>query len=154
MGFLNFNRRFVAGFSKKALPLTRLTTKDTEFNWGKEQDDAVKQLKEAYMNPPVLVTFQTNQPAKIKTDASDLAIGACLYQQKEDKWHPVAYYSRKMTALEQNYDIHDKELLAVVESLKHWRVYAESCSQLDIFTDHKNLLNFIITKALNRRQVR
>ena len=119
MGFLNFNRRFVAGFSKKALPLTRLTTKDTEFNWGKEQDDAVKQLKEACMNPPVLVTFQTNQPAKIETDASDLAIGACLYQQKEDKWHPVAYYSRKITAPEQNYDIHDKELLAVVESLKH-----------------------------------
>ena len=67
----------------------------------------------------MLVTFQTNQPAKIETDASDLAIGACLYQQKEGKWHPVAYYSRKMTAPEQNYDIHDKELLAVVESLKH-----------------------------------
>ena len=57
LGFLNFNRRFVAGFSKKALPLIRLTAKDTEFNWGKEQDDAVKQLKEACMNPPVLVTF-------------------------------------------------------------------------------------------------
>ena len=71
------------------------------------------------MNPPVLVTFQTNQLAKIETDASDLAIGACLYQQKKDKWHLVAYYSRKITVLEQNYDIHDKELLVVVESLKH-----------------------------------
>ena len=80
-----------------------------------------------------------------------MAIGACLCQQKEGKWHPVAYYLRKMMALEQNYDIYDKELLAVVESLKYWRVYAESYSQLNIFTDYKNLLNFIITKVLNRR---
>ena len=154
LGFLNFNRRFVEGFSKKALPLTRLTAKDKEFKWGKEQDDAVLQLKKACMEPPVLCTFQVNQPARIETDASDLAIGACLCQQKDSKWHPVAYYSRKMTAPEQNYDIHDKELLAVVEALKHWRVYAESCSDLDIFTDHKNLLNFTTTKTLNRRQVR
>ena len=53
--------------------------------------------------------------------------------------------------LEQNYDIYNKELLIVVESLKYWRVYAESYSQLNIFTDYKNLLNFIITKALNQR---
>ena len=71
------------------------------------------------MEPPVLCTFQINQPARIETDASDLAIGACLCQQKDSKWHPVAYYSRKMTAPEQNYDIHDKELLAVVEALKY-----------------------------------
>ena len=60
-----------------------------------------------------------NQPARIETDASDLAIGACLYQRKEDKWHPVTYYLRKITAPKQNYDIHDKELLVIVESLKH-----------------------------------
>ena len=50
---------------------------------------------------------------------------------------------------EQNYDIHDKELLAVVKALKHWRVYAESCLELDMFIDHKNLLNFTTMKALN-----
>ena len=53
-----------------------------------------------------------------------------------------------MTAPEQNYDIHDKELFVVVEALKHWRVYDESCSELDIFTNYKNLLDFTTTKAL------
>ena len=51
-----------------------------------------------------------------------------------------------MTAPEQNYDIHDKELLAVVSALQNWRVYVESCSELTIYTDHKNLLNFTIIK--------
>ena len=73
---------------------------------------------------------------------------------KDQRWHPVTYYSRKMSAAEQNYNIHDKELLAVVYTLQNWRVYAESCSDLTIFTDHKNLLNFTTTKELNRRQVR
>ena len=119
LGFLNFNRRFVEGFSKKALPLTKLVAKDKEFQWGKEQEDAVAMLKQACTNPPVLCTFRNNEPTRIETDASDLAIGACLCQRRNEKWHPVAYYSRKMTAPEQNYDIHDKELLAVVEALKY-----------------------------------
>ena len=59
-----------------------------------------------------------------------------------------------MSAPEQNYNIYDKELLAVVYALQNWRVYAESCSELTIYTDHKNLLSFTTTKALNRRQVR
>ena len=70
------------------------------------------------------------------------------------EWHPVTYYSRKMSQVEQNYDIHDIELLAVVNALKHWRVYVESSSELTILTDHKNLTTFTTTKKLNRRQVR
>ena len=62
----------------------------------------------------MLCTFQANEPARIEIDASDLVIGACLCQMKDQKWHPVTYYSRKMSAAEQNYDIYDKELLAVV----------------------------------------
>ena len=59
-----------------------------------------------------------------------------------------------MTQAEQNYDIHDKELLAVVNALKHWRVYAESSSELTVLTDHRNLTMFMTTKKLNRQQVR
>jgi hypothetical protein len=72
----------------------------------------------------------------------------------EGKWHPIAYYSRKFLGPEERYDVYDKELLAIVACLQHWRVYAESCSELMIFTDHKNLVNFTTTKVLNRRQVR
>jgi len=99
----------------------------------------------------VLCTFHSGELARIETDALDLVIRACLYQLKDGKWHPIAYYSRKMLAAEQNYDIHDKELLAIICALQHWRVYAESCLELTIFTDYKNLLNFTITKELNRR---
>lgn len=66
----------------------------------------------------------------------------------------MAYYSRKFSEPEERYDMHDKELLAIVDALEHWRVYAESCSDLTIFTDHKNLTYFTTTKKLNRRQVR
>ena len=59
-----------------------------------------------------------------------------------------------MSQTEQNYDIHNKELLAVINTLEHWRVYTESSSELTVLTDHKNLTMFTITKKLNRQQVR
>jgi hypothetical protein len=59
-----------------------------------------------------------------------------------------------MTSYKENYDVHDKELLAIVVVLEHWRIYAESCLDLVIFLDYKNLVNFTTTKTLNRRQVR
>jgi hypothetical protein len=85
----------------------------------------------------------------METDASDLAMGMCAKQERDGKWHPVAYYSKKFTSAEENYDVHDKELLAVVVSLEHWRIYAESCSDLVILLDYKNLVNFTTTKTLN-----
>jgi len=95
--------------------------------------------------------FDTTKLVQIETDASDLAIGACLTQEYEGKRHLIAYYSKKITLAEQNYDIYNKELLAIVVALKHWRVYAEGALALTIFTDHKNLLHFTTTKVLGRR---
>ena len=87
----------------------------------------------------------------METDASDLAIGACYIQEHNGIWHPVAYISRKLSPAEQNYDIYNKELLAIVAALETWRVYAEGSPDLTIFTDYKNLLHFTIIKQLNRR---
>ena len=71
------------------------------------------------------------------------------------KLHPIAFYSRKFSGAEINYDIHDKELLAIIASFKEWRVYLEGAKhKIQVFTDHKNLLYFTSTKELNRRQVR
>jgi hypothetical protein len=80
-------------------------------------------------------------------------MGMCVKQERDGKWHLVAYYLKKFTSAEENYDVYNKELLAVVVSLEHWRIYAESCSDLVILSDYKNLVNFTITKTLNRRQV-
>ena len=125
-----------------------------EYWWTERQQKVFQQLKDACAKEPVLLNFKTGQPTQIKTDASDQAVGVCLCQQVDSKWYPVAYYSHKMSQAEQNYDIHNKELLAVVNTLKHWRVYTESSSELTILTDHKNLTMFTTTKKLNRQQVR
>lgn len=154
LGLANYNRKFIAGYSQTALPLVELTKKDTPFIWKERQKKAFEALKQACIDGPTLRMFDSGKPVHIETDASDRAIGACLTQDHEGKRHPVAYYSRKMTPAEQNYDIHDKELLAIVAALQHWRVYAEGAPSLTILTDHKNLLTFTTTKVLNRRQVR
>ena len=95
--------------------------------------------------------FNIKKSIQVETDASDLAIKACLSQQYDGKWHSVAYLSKKLSSAEQNYDIHDKELLVIVAFLKSWKVYAEESPQLTILTDYKNLLHFTTTKQLNCR---
>ena len=154
LGFVNYNRKFVKGYSAKAVPLTNLTAKDKPWSWGEKEQTAFESLQQACTKDPVMRMFDPKKPVRLETDASDLAIGACISQEYDGKWHPVAYLSRKLSPAEQNYDIHDKELLAIVASLEQWRVYAEGAPELTIFTDHKNLLHFITTKQLNRRQVR
>ncbi len=69
----------------------------------------------------------------MEIDALDLAIDACFSQSYEGMWHPVAYYSRKLSPAKQNYDIHDKELLAIVAALEAWRVYIEGAPGLNKF---------------------
>jgi len=56
--------------------------------------------------------------SRIEIDALDLVIDACFSQEHEDMWHPMIYLLRKLSLIEQNYDVHDKELLAIVASLK------------------------------------
>jgi len=103
-----------------------------------------------------LKIYDPEKPAILEINASDYAIGACLNQlDKEGRLHSVAYYSRKMTPLELNYDIHNKELLAIVAALKEWRHYLEGAKhQILIYYDHKNLVHFTTTKELTRRQAR
>jgi hypothetical protein len=87
-------------------------------------------------------------------DASDSAIGVVLLQ-KEDRVYPVAFYSRKMTATELNYDIHKKEMLAIISSFNEWRRYLEGAEySILVFSDHKILEYFTRTKVVNRRRAR
>lgn len=154
LGLANYNRKFIPNYSKVAIPLTKLTRKEEPFKWTKDQETAFQALKDMCTKSPTLRIFDPKLPVQIETDASDLAIGACLTQEHKGNRHPLAYYSRKMTPAEQNYDIHDKELLAVVVSIQHWRVYVEGSPDVVVYSDHKNLTTFTTTKELNRRQVR
>jgi hypothetical protein len=87
---------------------------------------------------------------------SDYSIGAYLDQQDNNsKQYTIAYYSRKITSAELNYNIYNKELLAIVEAASYWRCYLEEARHtVSVLTDYKNLIYFTTTKRLTRRQVR
>ncbi|ERF69956.1 hypothetical protein EPUS_08767 [Endocarpon pusillum Z07020] len=156
LGFANFYRRFIEGYSKITAPLTSMTKKDQPFHWGIEAESSFQELKRRFTSAPILATFDPERQIVLETDASDYAIGMCISQpDDEGRLRPVAFYSRKMIPAELNYEIHDKELLAIVTAFDEWRVYLEGSKYpVKVYTDHKNLLYFTTTKELNRRQVR
>ena len=92
----------------------------------------------------------------MKIDAFDFALEAVLLQLGDgEKLHPIAFHSRKFSAAEINYKIHDKELLAIVDSFQEWCYLLEGAThQVTVYTDHKNLEYFMSTRVLNRRQAR
>jgi len=158
LGFANFYRRFIQGYCQIARPLTELTKKKGEghWTWNPEAEEAFEKLKKPFTTAPILRHFDPTRPVIIETDASDFAIGAVLSQRdEENRLHPIAFHSRKFSLAEINYEIHDKELLAVVDAFKHWRRYCEGAEhQIQVFSDHQNLEYFTTTKILNRRQAR
>jgi len=93
---------------------------------------------------------------RVEVDASDYATGGVLSTKCEDgKWRPVAFISKLLNATEQNYEIHNKEMLVVIRCLEAWRHYLEEAKQeFKIWTDYKNLQYFITSQKLNQRQVR
>jgi len=110
LGFTNFYRRFIQGFSHLAHPLFDLTWKDTEWRWGAEEQLAFDSLKEQITTAPILALPDNSRPFQIKADSSDFATGAVLSQQspEDNKWHPIAFLSKSLSPVEWNYKIHDK----------------------------------------------
>ena len=155
-GFANFYQRFIQGYSQICTPLTKMTKKEQPFHWECEQREAFEKLKKKFISAPILASFDAETKIILKTDASDQALGSCLSQpDAKRKLHPVAYRFRKFSGPELNYDVHDKELLAIVDAFEEWRAYLEGSGHLIvIYSHHKNLSYFTTTKKLNRQQVR
>ena len=100
-----------------------------------------------------MAMWEPSRPTRIETDASGFATGAVLMQRAEDdQWHPVAYLSQSMNEAERNYEIWDREMLAVIRALSHWRHYLEGGNHFEVWTDHKNLEYWETTRDLSRRQ--
>ena len=156
LGFANFYRRFIDGFSKRAKPMTALLRKDTPWHWGASEQAAFEDLKQAFTQAPVLAMPDMSKQFTIECDASDYASGAILSQRQEDgSLHPIAYYSKSFNDAERNYEIYDKELLAIIRALDEWRHYLEGGPHsIDIVSDHKNLSYFTESRNLTRRQAR
>ncbi|PRP82731.1 hypothetical protein PROFUN_09816, partial [Planoprotostelium fungivorum] len=155
LGFCNFYRGFIRNYSSIVTPMTNMTRKDVEWKWTPHLQKSFEDLKEAFVTADVCRHFDPSLPIVLETDASDFAISGVLSQRHKDGVHPVGFMSRKMQPAELNYDTHDKELLAIIESLKGWRHYTmETSTPFEIIADHNNLKYFMTSKSLNRRQVR
>ena len=106
---------------------------------------------------PILTFADDLHPFCVEAHSSDFVTGTVLSQQSQEdqKWHPVAFYSKSLSAVERNYEIHDKEMLAIMCALEEWRHFLEGAQhKVEIWTDHKNLEYFMTAKKLNRRQAR
>jgi len=157
LGFVNFYRRFVQDFSLHARPLFDLTKNDVKWKWSVDEQSAFDRLKTLITTAPILTSADNSRPFRIEADSSDFATGAVLSQQspEDEKWHPVAFLSKSLSAVERNYEIHDKEMLAIIRAMEEWRHFLEGAEhQFEVFTDHKNLEYFRSAKKLNRRQAR
>lgn len=155
LGFANFYRSFIPRFAALSSPLTRLTKKDTPFQWDQDCQEAFNELKDLFINAPILAHFEEERETVIETDASGWATGAVLSQrQKDGRLAPCAYISQKLSPAEANYEIHDKELLAIIRALREWRPELKMVPRFTIVTDHKNLRYFNKAQHLSERQMR
>jgi len=92
-------------------------------------------------------------PYHLETDTSDYTLGTVLSQKQDNKWHPVAFLSKSLNEAERNYEIYDKEMLAIMVALDEWRHHLLGAKlQFEIWTDHQNLMYFKKPQKMNRRQ--
>jgi hypothetical protein len=152
LGFANFYRRFIKGYSKITTPLTALTYKDKPFSWNPMAQAAFDTLKMAFTFAPILIHPDPTKPFIVEMDVF-FALGAILSQFGIDGLlHPVVFYSLKLTSAEINYQVYDKELLAIIMAFEQWRPYlAGAQHRVQVLIDHKNLLYFTTTRTLNHR---
>ncbi|XP_063920701.1 uncharacterized protein LOC135135549 [Zophobas morio] len=136
LGLLGYYRKFIKNFAAIAKPLTSLLKKDIAFVWGPEQELSFTTFKQVLTNEPILQYPDFSKSFTLTTDSSNFAIGAVLSQGDRDL--PVAYTSRTLNKAECNYNTTEKELLAIVYAVKHFRPYLYG-QKFKIVTDHRPL---------------
>ena len=157
LGFANFYRCFIKNYSRIAAPLTKLTSVKLGFVWSPAAQAAFDKLKVLFSSAPVLIHPDPELQFVVEVDASDSGVGAVLSQRSpaDQKLHPCAFFSRRLTPAENNYDVGNRELLAVVLALQEWRHWLEGAVHpFIVWTDHKNLSYLRSARRLNSRQAR
>lgn len=149
LGLVNYYRRFIKGYSKRAAPLTDLLKKNIPWDWNEKCQKAFEELKHAVSEEPVLMLPDYSKPFEVQTDASDFAIGGVLMQER----HPIAFESRKLNETERRYPVHDKEMTAIIHCLRVWRHYLLG-SRFKILTDNVATSYFQKQRKLTPKQAR
>lgn len=142
LGTASYYRRFIKNFSSIAAPLNALTStskKAPPFEWTAETETAFSTLKEALVSAPVLACPDFSQPFEIHCDASSFGIAGTLTQVINGEEHPIAYCSRSLNPAERNYSATEREALAVVFAVEHYRPYVEGGPAFKVITDHSSL---------------
>jgi RNase H-like domain found in reverse transcriptase/Integrase zinc binding domain len=144
---------FILDYAEITEPLSRLTRKEVEWEWGNSQEEAIAALQHAITTAPCLRYFDSELKTEVFTDASDHAVGGWIGQHHQDGLHPVVFWSRKLTPTELNYPVHEKELLGLVAMLeKH--SYLLHGVKFTCNTDHESIKYLQTQQHLSRRQMR
>ncbi len=125
--FANFYLRFICNFSQLAAPLTALTSTRMTFRWSNAADAAFSKLKSCFVSAPILVAPDPSCQFVVEVNVSEVGVGAVLSQRSsaDDKMHPCKFFSHRLSPVERNYDIGNRELLAVKLALEEWHHWLE-----------------------------
>ena len=154
LGLANYYRQFIQGFASIARPLHDTVKKDRKWEWTNKQERAFEELKKRFMEEPVLAAPDIDKEMRMEVDVSNYATGEVLLMECDDGlWRPVAFLSKSLNETERNYEIHDKEMLAIIRGLENWRHLLEGAYfKFKVWMDHKNLEYFMKAQKLNQRQ--
>jgi len=160
--FAKFYQQFIRKFFQIIMLLTDLIKNAKKramhsfFAMISKAKEAFERLKAIFVNAFILKHYDWNANLYMKIDASNREVEDVLSQKsKTDQWHFIAYYSYKFKEAEVQWDMHDKELYAIVLDFKNWQHYLQSSKWfICVITDHNNLRYFMMTKKLNVQQMR
>jgi len=118
------------------------------FSPRREQKEAFEELKTRFKTVPILSHFDRGRRTVVETDASDFVLGCVLSQYQGRRLHPVAFHSQRLNSAETNYQIHDKELLAIMEAFKEWKRYLWGQEEpVTVYSYYQNLQSFLTKKV-------
>ena len=153
LGLTGYYRQFIRGYADIASPLHSLLKKNSNFIWGPPQQQAFETLKIKLTSSPVLIFPDYSKEFILVTDASNIGIGGILMQERYGKPQPIAYASRLCTAAERNYSTTERETLAVIYCLEHFRDLVLGY-KIRVWTDHTAIKNLFTHKNLRGRLAR
>src|SRR5258708_31912280 len=144
LGFVNFYQKFICDFSDTAHPLYALTRKTQQWVWGSPKQEAFNALKKAVTSAPILTFPSQSVCFHLKCNASNFVTGVVLSQAQADGMHqPITFMSKGFSDAEHNYQIHNKEMLAIMHALDEWHHFLEGATEkFEILMDHWNLAYF------------